>query len=177
MVNHKCIYKDSQVEIHTSAHRNLLYRSMTALPPVLSPSSILLLSFPQRETQRSFKKCYFIFPFKKKTCAWNCVTCNCLIVDRPDVYRLLQRLLCIRLFWHRVVGEWARTAPSEERAPFAQYSSIIPLPWWRSTCHQDADTNPRTCTYKTSFDMIWYCRLLTVTALANVCKERQFREM
>jgi hypothetical protein len=52
--------------------RNLIGRSMTALPTVLSPSSILPppsrhCPFVQETIRRAFKKCYFNFVYILRT--------------------------------------------------------------------------------------------------------------
>jgi len=71
MIKYRSIYKGEQVEIHTSTHRNLLDRSMTAPPPVLSPSSILLPPSSHSAFISAVRhsvvvrKSYFIFPFVK----------------------------------------------------------------------------------------------------------------
>ena len=67
-------------ETRTPVYSNLIGRSMTALPPVLSPSSTLpqlrltALSLPQGKIRRSFEKCrYFDYLLFK-----NCATSNCV---------------------------------------------------------------------------------------------------
>jgi len=70
-------------QIQTPAHWNLTGRSMTAPPPVLSPSSILpppwsrcALIAARKKLEAPFKKCYYFncFYFSKTAYIRNCVS-------------------------------------------------------------------------------------------------------
>jgi hypothetical protein len=61
------MYKAVQLKSKNPTHWNLIGRSMTAPPPVLSPSSIHLnaLSFPEGKIRGAFKKCFHFFYFSQ----------------------------------------------------------------------------------------------------------------